>query len=149
MGPEKQEDGEVPEFSFGLIYRRFGAEEAGNLEISMSTEQKSPNKIFLFLTKKLGKGQPRKTKLPYNNCSNAAKRCRKNRGPTFIHASKGQVQSLDAHSHPAVMRHPYPSLLGQYQRRPNGESGFSPLLSSNETTSNPNGVNGGQKGSSD
>lgn len=67
--------------------------------------KKSPNK-------RLGKEQPKKTKLLDNNCSNAAKRHRKNCGPTLIHASKDQVWRL-AHppSHLAILKHSYPSPL--------------------------------------
>ena len=36
-------------FSFGLIYPRFGAEEAGNLKISIGTDKKIPNKSLFFL----------------------------------------------------------------------------------------------------
>ena len=48
-------------FSFGLAWPRFGAEDAGNLEISMGIDKKNSHKSVLFLAKRLGKGQLRKT----------------------------------------------------------------------------------------
>lgn len=81
-------------FSFGLIYPRFGAEEDGNLKISIDTDKKFPNKSRFFLAKRLGEGKPRKTIYTMTALIqlNTSKKKKKNCGPTPIHASKGPVQ---------------------------------------------------------
>lgn len=49
--------------------------------------------------------------------------------------SEDQVGRLDFHSHPAVRRHPYPSLQRRFQKRPSGESGLPSLTSGNKAAS--------------
>lgn len=79
-------------FSFGLIYPRFGAEEDGNLKISIGTDKKFPNKSLFFLAKRLGEGKPRKTNFYTMTALIQSNTAKKNCGPTPIHASKGPVQ---------------------------------------------------------
>ena len=102
-------------FSFGLTQPRFGAEDAGNLEISMGIDKKNSRKSVLFLAKRLGKGQLRKT-----NWYIAIALIWPNTAEKSVVPPPSML--LDSHSYPAVMTHPNPSLLEQCQRRFTGKS---------------------------
>lgn len=53
--------GGFPEFSFCLRYLRFKVDKASNPEVLTGANIKNPNKSFLALVKRVGKGQPKKT----------------------------------------------------------------------------------------
>lgn len=90
-----------------FIYLRLGAEEASNLEISMSADQKKANKSPLFLAKRPGKEQPRKIEHLDNNCSTSAKQHRKyGDHPIPTSDDRSQLGSLDFYPHKTVMRCP-------------------------------------------
>lgn len=101
-------------FSFGLTQPRFGAEDAGNLEISMGIDKKYSHKSMLFLAKRLGKGQLRET-----NWYIVIALIQPNTAEKIVVPPPSML--LDSHSHPAVMTHPNPSLLEQCPRRFTGK----------------------------
>lgn len=53
--------GGFPEFSFCLRYLRFKVDKDSNSEVLTGANMKPPNKSFLAVVKRVGKGQPKKT----------------------------------------------------------------------------------------
>lgn len=63
MGPEEGHNGACPGVSFCFVYPRFGAEDAGHLEMPTDAYQKkNPHKNLFLLVKAPGKRQPSMTK---------------------------------------------------------------------------------------
>lgn len=104
--PEGCYGGEFPGFSFCLIYLRLEGEQAGNREMPMGTDEKSPNKSLLSLEATgPGKGQLNKRENSYTITtllypSITAK--------TMAHTSKGQMGSLNFHPGKANKAHQHP-----------------------------------------
>lgn len=112
----------------------FGAEEDENPEMSVCTDQKSPNKSQLSRAKGPGKGQPSKIENVWMAASTLARHQRKNCGIIQTHAWKDWGASPDFHLHEAITSAP------QLHCLPAGSWLFIPTSSHEAPSSLPSGI---------
>lgn len=99
LGPKKRYGSEFPQFSFRLIYPRFGAEADGNPELQRPEpetadeyRQIKPQEKPAFFSQRLEKEQSRMTE-DILTITALLQPSPTNCGPTATHCSKGQVGS--------------------------------------------------------